>query len=183
MVDNANEAAGKGRATPSRKEAEAARKKQMKTPTSRKDQVRKQREQRDAARAKTRDAMRTGGDDRYLPLREQGPVRRFCRDFVDHRFNLAEFLLPILVLILVFSFINRPWAQYVVVVLWSGTILATIVDEVVLVRRLRKELAMRFQPDEIRGAVPYSVLRTSQIRRFRMPKPQVKRGEKLKDRY
>ena len=183
MEDKSSGAAGKGRATPSRKDAEATRKKQMKTAVSRKEQSKKQREQRDVARGRTREAMRSGGDDKYLPLREQGPVRRFCRDYIDHRFNLAEILLPILIVILLFSFINRPWASIAVLVLWMGTILGTIVDEIFLVRGLRKELARRFEPGDTRGALPYAVLRTTQLRRFRMPKPQVKRGEKLKERY
>ena len=183
VVDNSSGASGKGRATPSRKDAEAARKKQMKTPVSRKEQTKKQKVARDAARGRTRDAMRGDGDDRYLPLREQGSVRRFCRDYIDRRFNMAEFLLPILIVILLFSFVNRPWAQLAVVALWSATILATIVDEVVLLRGLRKELKARFEPGDTRGCLPYAVLRTTQLRRFRMPKPQVKRGETLKDRY
>lgn len=179
MVDNSSGASGKGRATPSRKEAEAARKKQMKTPVSRKEQTRKQREARDAARGRTREAMRGGGDDKYLPLRDQGPVRRFCRDYIDRRFNLADFLIPMLLMILVISTI---WPA-VAVLPWLAAILATVVDEVFLVRRLRKELAKRFEPGDTRGALPYAVLRTTQMRRFRMPKPQVKRGENLKDRY
>jgi hypothetical protein len=183
VVDNSDGAAGKGRATPSRKEAEAARKKQMKSPVSRKDQTRKQKDARNAARERTREAMRSGGDDKHLPLREQGPVRRFCRDYVDRRFNMAEVLLPILIVILLFSFVNRPWASTAVLVLWTTTIIATIVDEVLLVRGLRKELRARFEPGDIRGATPYAVLRTTQLRRFRMPKPQVKRGEQLKERY
>ena len=183
MVDNSAGASGKGRATPSRKDAEAARKKQMKTSTSRKEQTKKQKVARNAARGRTRDAMRGDGDDRYLPLREQGSVRRFCRDYIDRRFNMAEFLLPILIVILLFSFVNRPWAQLAVVALWSVTILATIVEEIVLLRGLRKELKARFEPGDTRGCLPYSLLRTTQLRRFRMPKPQVKRGENLKDRY
>lgn len=183
VVDNSDGASGKGRATPSRKEAEAARKKQMKTPVSRKEQTKKQKEARNIARGRTREAMRSGGDDKYLPLREQGPVRRFCRDYVDHRFNMAEVLLPILIVILLFSFVNRPWASIAVLVLWTSTILVTIIDEVFLVRGLRKELRARFEPGDTRGCLPYAVLRTTQLRRFRMPKPQVKRGEKLKERY
>ncbi len=183
VVDNSDGASGKGRATPSRKEAEAARKKQMKSPITRKEQTRKQKEARDAARGRTREAMRSGGDDKYLPLREQGPVRRFCRDYVDHRFNMAEVLLPILIVILLFSLINRPWASIAVLVLWTSTILITIIDEVFLVRGLRKELGARFEPGDTRGCLPYAVLRTTQLRRFRMPKPQVKRGEKLRERY
>ena len=183
VVDNSAGTSGKGRATPSRKDAEAARKKQMKTAVSRKEQTKKQKVARDVARGRTRDAMRGDGDDRYLPLREQGSVRRFCRDYIDRRFNMAEFLLPILIVILLFSFVNRPWAQLAVVALWSATILATIVDEIVLLRGLRKELKARFEPGATRGCLPYALLRTTQLRRFRMPKPQVKRGETLKDRY
>ncbi|MEO6471129.1 MAG: DUF3043 domain-containing protein [Aeromicrobium sp.] len=183
MVEKQSEPGGKGHPTPSRKEAEAARKKQMKTPVTRKEQQQKQRVARDAARARSREAMKTGENDRYLPPREQGPARRFCRDFVDHRFNMAEVLLPILVVILLFSFVNRPWASLTVLLLWTGTILATVVDEVRMVRALRKELNTRFEPADTRGCVPYAVLRTSQLRRFRMPKAQVKRGETLKDRY
>jgi len=179
VVNNSDGTSGKGRATPSRKEAEAARKKQMKTPVSRKEQTKKQKEARNIARGRTREAMRSGGDDKYLPTRDQGPVRRFCRDYVDRRFNVADFLIPMLLLILVVSTI---WPT-VAVLPWLAAILTTIVDEVFLVRRLRKELAKRFESGDTRGALPYAVLRTTQMRRFRMPKPQVKRGENLKDRY
>ncbi|MGZ5407518.1 MAG: DUF3043 domain-containing protein [Aeromicrobium sp.] len=182
MVDNSDGAAGKGRATPSRKEAEAARKKQMKSPVSRKEQTRKQKDARNASRERTREAMRSGGDDKHLPLREQGPVRRFCRDYVDRRFNVADILLPLLICILLVSYIF-PRISLLVVGLWTLLILATIVDEVLLVRGLRKELRARFEPGDTRGATPYAVLRTTQLRRFRMPKPQVKRGEMLRERY
>lgn len=183
MVDNSNEPTGKGRATPSRKEAEAARKKQMKQPLTRKELRAKDNEARRLQRAKAQEAMKSGTDDRYLPLREKGPVRRFCRDFVDRRFNMAEFLLPILILILILTVVPVSWGPAVVAVLWTGTILATILDEILMVRRLKRELKARFEPGEIRGAVPYTVLRTTQLRRFRMPKPQIKRGEPLRDRY
>lgn len=182
MVEKQSEPSGKGRATPSRKEAEQARKKQMKTPVTRKEQLKKQKSTRDAARARTREAMANGGDDRYLPPRDQGPVRRFARDFVDSRFNVAEVLLPILVGVFIISIVF-PRATFLVLVLWTVTILATVVDEVLLTRKLRKQLKTRFGPGEARGSVAYAVLRTSQIRRFRLPKAQVKRGEKLKERY
>lgn len=155
----------------------------MKSTASRKEQVKKQRAARDSARAKAREAMRTGTNDRYLPPREAGPVRRFCRDYVDNRLNLAEVLLPALVVILMFSFVNQPWASIAVLILWTSLILATIVDEVIMVRGLKKELRARFAPDETRGSVAYAVLRSSQLRRFRMPKAQVKRGEGVRDRH
>ncbi|MBC7629957.1 DUF3043 domain-containing protein [Aeromicrobium sp.] len=182
MVDETE--AGKGRATPSRKQAEAARKKQMKVPVSRKDQAKRERVVRETVREKQREALKTG-DDKYLPAREQGPVRKFCRDYVDRRWNFAEFLLPFLLVIVVLGFVgaNQPWSVTATFVAYPFVIVGTIVDEFVLVRGLRRQLAARFKADEIRGSVGYSVLRSTQLRRFRLPKPQVKRGEALAERY
>ena len=56
---------GKGRPTPSRREAEAARKARAKGPTDKKEAARYQRERRAEANAKMRQGMKTG-DDRYL---------------------------------------------------------------------------------------------------------------------
>ncbi|MGN6162400.1 MAG: DUF3043 domain-containing protein, partial [Marmoricola sp.] len=80
---------GKGRPTPTRKEAEAAAKQRAK---SVKDPKSRSREQRTGNAAKVREAMRTG-DDRYLPARDQGPVKRFVRDFVDSRVGFLEFII------------------------------------------------------------------------------------------
>ena len=44
------------------------------------------------------------GDERYLPERDQGPVKRFVRDYVDARLSIAEFLLPLLVVIMVMQY-------------------------------------------------------------------------------
>lgn len=182
MVDETE--TGKGRATPSRKEAEASRKKQMKSPTSRKDQAKRDRSAREAMRLRQREAMQTG-DDKFLPARERGPVRRFCRDYVDRRWNAAEFLLPLLVVVLILTFFTArfPEVAFVVTFLWTFTIIITILDEVLLVRGLRQQLKARFGPDETRGATGYTVLRSSQLRRFRLPKPQIKRSEALRERY
>ncbi|MGW0898750.1 DUF3043 domain-containing protein, partial [Streptomyces goshikiensis] len=53
-----------------------------------------------------------------------------------------------------------------------------IVDSVGLVFRLRKALSQRFPDEPRRGAVAYGLMRTLQMRRLRLPKPQVKRGER-----
>ena len=42
--------------------------------------------------------MRTG-DERYLPPRDKGPVKRFIRDFVDSRFSFIELMIPLLLVI------------------------------------------------------------------------------------
>ena len=42
--------------------------------------------------------MRTG-DERYLPARDKGPVRRFIRDYVDSRFSFIELMIPLLMVV------------------------------------------------------------------------------------
>ena len=182
MVDETE--AGKGRRTPTRKEAEAARKKQMKVPVTRKEQAKRERAAREELRLKQRDALKTG-DEKYLPLRERGPVRKFCRDYVDRRWNFAEFLLPFLALVLIISIFgaNAQWGAAATFVMYPFIIFGTVIDEFILVRGLRKQLKHRFSPDETRGSVAYAVLRSTQLRRFRLPKPQVKRGQPLANRY
>jgi hypothetical protein len=104
VVSDAERAAGKGRPTPTRREAEEARKQRLTPPRTRKEAAAAQRRKRAETMAARREAMRSG-DDRYLPARDQGPVRRFARDYVDARWNAAEFLLPVLIAILVLSMI------------------------------------------------------------------------------
>ena len=167
---------GKGRPTPSRREAEAARRARLKPTGDRKQLARRKRQQRVEQRNKVRQALVTG-DQKNLPPRDRGPVRAFCRDLVDSRFNVAEYLLPLLVLILVLSMV--PPLLGVQFGLWMVTIVATTGDTIWLFVRTRRELRERFPADQTRGAVAYTILRSSQLRRLRLPKPRVKRGEPL----
>lgn len=170
---------GKGRATPKRREAEAARKQRFTAPKTRREANRRLRQRRFEERTKLQEGLRTG-DERYLPTRDRGPVRRFVRDFVDARFNAAEFLLPMLLGILVVSFAGQVVLQGY---LWTVTILGTTVDTLYLWWRLKRELKRRFPDESLRGSVLYGVLRSSQLRRLRLPKPQLKRGATLPERY
>lgn len=183
MDATSDKPASKGRATPSRREAEQARKRQMKTPMTRKEQTKRDRKARNDLRSKQQQAMRTG-DEKFLPARERGPVRRFLRDYVDRRWNIAEFLLPILVLILLLSLVGQTWAVTAVSSLWAFTIVAVVLDTLLLLRGVKKQLAERgFDAADARGARFYALLRSTQLRRFRLPKPQVARGEVLSGTY
>jgi hypothetical protein len=175
---------GKGRPTPKRSEAERQRKKRMTPPRNRKEANAIQRERMRGEREKRMDAMKSG-DERYLPARDRGPVRHFVRDFVDARRSAAEFLLPLLVVILALSFVPRSvtWAVNATVTLWMLTIVLTALDSVFLVSRLSRALKARFPDTSTRGAKFYGLLRSSQMRFLRMPKPQVKVGQPLQDRY
>ena len=176
--------AGKGRPTPKRSDAERQRKKRMSPPRNRKEASAIQRERMRVEREKRMKAMQSG-DDRYLPARDQGPVRRFTRDFVDSRRNFGELLLPLLVLILVLSFVGNTqlWAQQATATIWTMTIVLTALDTVFMTVRLGRQLKVRFPDTSTRGAKFYGTLRSSQLRPLRMPKPQVKPGQQLSDRY
>lgn len=170
--------APKGRPTPKRSEAQGNRRARANSaPLDRKAAMKRQREVRRADLAKQREAL-ASGDERYLPARDKGPVRRFVRDFVDSRFCIAEFFLPLAVVILVLSMVRVAQLQNIALLLWLGVIVLIVVDSIGLTIRLKKQLRERFPDDPKRGAVAYGLMRTLQMRRLRLPKPQVKRGER-----
>ncbi|MFD3921247.1 DUF3043 domain-containing protein [Streptomyces sp. NPDC058595] len=169
--------APKGRPTPKRSEAQTQRRRASTTPTDRKSAMKKQREARRIDLAKQRQAL-ASGDERYLPARDKGPVRRFVRDYVDARFCMAEFFLPLAVIILVLSMIRVGQLQNIALLLWLGIIILIVVDSIGIWIRLKKQLAIRFPNEPKRGAVAYALMRTLQMRRLRLPKPQVKRGDR-----
>lgn len=156
----------------------------MKTPVSRKEQARKQRAARDRIRERQRQAMRGEGSARDLPPRDRGPVRALCRDFVDRRLTFAEWLLPVLILIFAMSMVPNQAVISAVMWVWTAAILVTVLDEVMQVRSLRREFARRgYEKKDTRGAYAYTVMRSSQLRRLRLPKPVVKRGDPLRAHY
>ncbi|MGW0703205.1 DUF3043 domain-containing protein [Streptomyces sp. NPDC002867] len=169
--------APKGRPTPKRSEAQGQRRRASSPPLDRKEAMKRQREARRADLAKQREAL-ASGDERYLPARDKGPVRRFVRDFVDSRFCIAEFFLPLAVVILVLSMIRVAQLQNIALLLWLGVIVLIVIDSIGLAIRLKKQLRERFPNEPKRGAVAYGLMRTLQMRRLRLPKPQVKRGER-----
>ena len=175
---------GKGRPTPKRSEAQQARKKRMTPPRSRKEAAALQRERMRADREKRVKGMQSG-DERYLPARDRGPVRRFVRDYVDSRRSVGEFLLPLLLVILVLSFLGESmvWARSATATLWLMMIVLTTLDTTLLVWRLGRQLKARFPDTSTKGAKLYGVMRSSQLRPLRMPKPQVKAGAKLPAHY
>ncbi|WP_371678860.1 DUF3043 domain-containing protein [Streptomyces sp. NBC_01276] len=169
--------APKGRPTPKRAVAQSQRKAVVASTGNRKEDAKRARERRREEMAKQREAL-ANGDERYLPARDKGPVRRFVRDFVDSRFSVAEMFLPLAVIILVMSMIRVNQIQNISLMLWLGVIVLIILDSIGLAFRLRKALNERFANEPRRGAIAYGLMRTLQMRRLRLPKPQVKRGER-----
>ncbi|MER5865564.1 DUF3043 domain-containing protein [Kitasatospora sp. NPDC002040] len=169
--------APKGRPTPKRSEAEAHRRTRVTVPKDRKEAAKQSRERMRSEREKQRTAL-LEGDERYLPARDKGPVRRFARDYVDSRWSLAEFFLPYAVVVLILSVVPSNVLKFASTLLFMLFFVLVIADFLRLGFGLRKALATNFPGQNAKGAVPYGLMRTLQMRRLRLPKVQVKRGEK-----
>ncbi|MFD0562675.1 DUF3043 domain-containing protein [Kitasatospora saccharophila] len=169
--------APKGRPTPKRSEAEAHRKTRVTVPKDRKEAAKQARQRIRVEREKQRTAL-LSGDERALPPRDKGPVRRYVRDFIDSRWAAAEFFLPYAVVVLVLSITKVNYLRLLSTLLFMVFFVVVILDFVRIGFQLRKGLAQRFPNEDTRGAVMYGLMRTLQMRRLRLPKPLVKRGER-----
>ncbi|GAA2175947.1 DUF3043 domain-containing protein [Arthrobacter parietis] len=166
--------AGKGAPTPRRSVQEAARKRPL-VPNDRKAAREASRLARREDQLRMRRALENG-DERHLPFRDKGPARRYVRDYVDARWNVAEFLMFAALVFVFLSFIpNLTLQGYVMLTFWV-IIMAVIVDCLLLRRKLKAQLTAKFgEPG--RGDLWYGISRAMQIRRLRLPKPQVSRGQ------
>lgn len=161
--------------TPKRSASEAARKTRVSAPADRKTAMKEQRDKRRVNGIKVREAMATGND-AFLPARDKGPVRRAIRDFVDSRLMFAEMLMPIMLVMLVLLVTKVPGVQAYVTLAWVLMITLVMIDLLLLWWRLRRMLRTRFPGVSTRGAMSYGILRATQLRLMRLPKPQVRIG-------
>lgn len=166
---------GKGRPTPSRKEAQARNAQPLIGAQSK--EARKAQRQRiaeDRARARIGLAQ---GDDRYLSTRDRGPQRRWVRDYVDARFNIGEFLMPVMLIVLITTFLPSSLRYYGVFVLWLA-VLFTVLDIIIMNVGLGKKLKAKFGAENLqKGWRWYAGMRMVYMRFLRLPKPRVRRGD------
>lgn len=175
-VTHAPREGAKNRPTPKRKDQEAANRRPL-VVTDRKAARDTDKVKRREAQLKQRAAMATG-DEAHLPARDKGPVRRYIRDYIDARWNLGEFMLPVMIVVLALSFIRIPAVFAAVSIGVYGLLLAAAIDGFLMWRRLKKLLVAKFGEDKVgRGLAMYAVMRGFQLRRSRMPKALVKRGD------
>jgi hypothetical protein len=145
--------------TPSRKEAEAARKARLGAlPADPKE--------------RRRQAMRSG-DTKNFPARDYGPARAFVRDYVDGRLRMLEFLMPVVVLAW-FTLILRSLSIYVYAAfVMELVVVLGIVLGVVLNIRVKRAVREKFGDSEVRGTGFYAFSRAAMPRILRQPKPTV----------
>lgn len=175
--DLSDETVGKGQPTPSRREQEAARKRPLVSNGS-KEAKKAERERLIKQRERARLGM-AAGEERYLPVRDRGPQKRFVRDFVDSRIGVGEFLIPAMFLVIILTLFPQREMQLIsMAALWLFFLLA-IAEAIYLGWRVQKLLAEKYGPERVeRGVRWYAAMRALQLRIMRLPKPQVKRGQR-----
>lgn len=172
---------GKGRPTPKMKQAQASNIRPL-VPVDRKASAK-------AAKARMREredaqyeAMRTG-DINHMPKAERLPWRIYIRDYVDARFNLGEYFIPVAFAILIGSILVTtvaPVLSLPMMVLMYVYLFAVVIDVAIMWRKLKKKLVAKFGEVAVaKGSrsASYAWSRAIQLRRWRLPKPRSpKRG-------
>lgn len=165
---------GKGRPTPKRRDQEAANRRPL-IADDRK--VARQQHKKAVAeeRARMRQALETG-EERYLPPRDKGPQRRFARDYVDARWGVGEWLIIGVLIFLGLSFIPTAAMQMASTIGMLTFVFLVVFEGFWVGRQVRKQLEAKFGQMEP-GTRWYAAMRATQMRRMRLPRPMVKRGE------
>jgi hypothetical protein len=175
---------GKGRPTPSRREAEGRKRGPAPPPPrTQREALRRMRgskEERRNAAAARRERM-LAGDEKYLLPRDRGPVKTYVRDVVDSRRHLAGAFMPLALLVIVVILVPSPVVQQYVSLVSMAMLLAIIVEGVLLGRTVKRRVRERF-PDASESGPSlgfYAMTRATQLRRLRVPKPRVGPGDPI----
>jgi hypothetical protein len=168
----------KGRPTPKRKDAQASVKVASLAPASTKAEKQRAKSAVRAGRIAQRAAY-LRGDESALPARDRGAEKRFIRNLVDSRRSIGEYFLPVIGVVLVISLIPLGIFAVTGIIIMYSVLLFSIIDGFFLSRKIKAEVAKRFPDKSTKGLGLYGWLRSTQMRRMRAPKPQVKHGDKI----
>jgi hypothetical protein len=171
--------AAKGRPTPKRSEAERNRRQPITgsrapaTPRTPEDKAKARSE-----RGRKYEAMKKG-ESWALNPRDRGPAKALARDYIDSKRRISEYYMYILVVLLAAVFLRNKTEQQYISPLVLVLVVIILVDAQVIRRSLRRLIGERLPGESTRGLTMYAVMRALQIRRFRMPAPRVRPGEKF----
>ena len=182
---------GKGRPTPKRSEAQGRRGPIAPPPKTQREAIKRSKE---VGKTLSKDEKRTQstqrrermmrGDDAYVLPRDRGPVRAFVRDATDARRNIAGILLPVALISFIILLVRNQTVQLIGPFILLIAILAAVVDAVIFGRQLSRRVAERFPKGDPAGLSTrtrslgfYAFNRACLIRKWRVPRPRVGRGD------
>jgi len=152
--------------TPSRKEAELARRERVRPTLTKKEHKARERE------------IKRQNDDRAYQQTEMRPERVLLRNFIDARWTFGEFVWPILLVSFAVFIAGAFWPQLSVWATYGmwGLIVAILLEAAYLWSRFRKVLDQRLPDAYRKGLMMYMISRTITPRRFRRPPTAIDRG-------
>jgi hypothetical protein len=171
--------AAKGRPTPKRSEAERNRRQPITgsrapaTPRTPEDKVKARTD-----RSRRYEAMKKG-ETWALNPRDRGPARALARDYIDSKRRISEYYMYILIVLLAAIFVRSKVAQTYISPLVLVLVVVILIDAQFIRYQLRKLVSERLPGESTRGLTMYAVMRGLQIRRFRVPAPRVRPGDKI----
>lgn len=171
--------ASKGRPTPKRKQAQQAGLRPL-VPKDRKAAKKAEKAKYRAQQDREYEAMETG-DVQHMPAAERIPWRVYVRDYVDARWNLGEWFMPVVLVALIASMIVQRWSQ--VAAFWLMIVIyiylfAAIIDAAIMWHNLKKKLIAKYGDKAVAKGQRtgfYAWTRALQIRAWRLPKPRYKK--------
>ncbi|QRV02853.1 DUF3043 domain-containing protein [Arcanobacterium phocisimile] len=175
----------KGTPTPKRKEAQKARRRPIVASTSAltKEEKRKLRAEN---RAKSNElyyrqqtAMRTG-DEKNMPPAHRGRVRRWGRDYIDASAPWGQWFMPLVIPLLLLAVFMSYWPQvaFLAIVGLYAVFIVMVIQLAWIVRKAKILATYKFGADEIPSGFSMQMFsRGMYMPRWRLPSPQVKRGE------
>lgn len=97
------------------------------------------------------------GDINHMPKAERLPWRIYIRDYVDARFNLGEWFIPVAFAILIVSMfvtslMQNQWASIIMMALMYGYLIAVIIDVWLMWRKLKAKLIAKYGEQSVSRA-------------------------------
>jgi len=170
--------APKGAPTPKRSEAQANRRQPYQPPADRKTASKQSKQRSQADRLRRSQALQRG-EDWALPAKDRGPVRALARDVVDSRHGFGEYYMLMVVFLFVLLVLPGSRTKIIADFIVVALLLLIVVEGWFVGRKVKRLAAERYPGQSTRGVMMYTVVRGISMRRMRVPKPRVNRGDKI----
>jgi hypothetical protein len=168
----------KGAPTPKRSDAQANRRQPYQAPADRKAAAQQSKQRGRDDRLRRTEALQRG-EQWALPRKDQGPVRALARDVVDARRGIGEYYMLMVVLLLALLLLPGSGTKIVADAVVVALLLLIIGEGWYVGRKVKRLAAERFPGKSTQGVAMYTTMRGISMRRMRVPKPRVNRGDKV----
>jgi hypothetical protein len=168
----------KGVPTPKRSEAETRRRQPYQPPADRKAAAQESRSRNRIDRQRKAAALQRG-EDWALPAKDKGPVRAFARDYMDARHGIGEYFMILVFVLVVLLVIPSAEAKLISDIVAIAVLVILVAEAWWVGRKIERIARERFPGQSTRGVKVYAAQRGITLRRMRVPKPVVNRGDKV----